>query len=162
LFLEIKLKVMSRAFSIVIILIMCAVSSRAQEITMYKTFGGVRFERDSAVLSLKMVREILRENPLAFEEFNKAKVSYNIAGALGFTGGLLIALPITTAIVGGDPEWAFAAVGAGLVLASIQFNRIFKSRALNSLDIYNGKVATSRIKPELYLNGTGAKLVVRF
>jgi hypothetical protein len=153
---------MRSTFLIVFIFFICALPSCAQEITMYKTFGGVRFERDTTVLSLKMVREILRENPLAFEEFNKAKVNYNVAGVLGFTGGLLIALPLTTSIVGGNPEWAFAAAGAGLVLASIQFNRMFKSRALNSLDIFNGKVATSRIKPKIYFNVSGAQLVVKF
>lgn len=153
---------MKYLFAFVFFGIAFAGTIQAQEITMYKTFGGVRFERDTTVLSLKMVREILRENPVAFEEFNKAKLNYNIAGALGFTGGLLIALPITTAIVGGNPEWAFAAAGAGLVLASIQFNRIFKSRALNSLDIYNGKIATSRVGPAVYFNGSGARLVLKF
>ena len=52
----------------------------AQEITMYKTFGGVRFERDSLVLSPKQVMDILREKPLAFEEFKKAKANYNVGG----------------------------------------------------------------------------------
>ena len=138
----------------------CAV--KAQEITMYKTFGGVRFERDSLVLSPKQVMDILREKPLAFEEFKKAKANYNVGGVLGFTGGLLIGFPVGTAIAGGKPEWGLAAGGAALILGSIPFNRIFKARALNALDIYNGRVPSSRIKTDLYYGGTSARLVIKF
>ena len=153
---------MKSYFLSAIFFIAFALPSRAQEITIYKTFGGVRFERDTVVLSIKMVSEILRENPLAFEEFRKARANYNTAGVLGFTGGALILIPVTTAILGGNPEWALAIGGAALIVGSIQFNRIFKSRAVNALDIYNGKVISSRIKPEFYFNGSGARLVIKF
>jgi len=137
-------------------------ATQAQEITMYKTFGGVRFQRDSTVLSVRQVMEILKEKPKAFEEFKRSRTNYNIAGVLGFAGGIMIGIPLGTALVGGDPEWAFAAGGAVLILGSIPFNRIFKARALNALDIYNGKEITSRIKPEFYLTGTGARVVIKF
>jgi hypothetical protein len=153
---------MKSYFLSAIFFIAFGLSSQAQEITLYKTFGGVRFERDTVVLSIKMVSEILRENPQASEEFRKARVNYNTAGILGFTGGALILIPVTTAILGGNPEWPLAIGGAALIVGSIQFNRVFKSRAVNALDIYNGKVATSRIKPEFYFSGTGARLVIKF
>lgn len=143
-------------------LIVIVGSSLAQEITMFKTFGGVRFERDSTVLSLRQVMEILHEKPLALQEFKKAKVNYNVAGVLGFAGGLLIAIPLGTSIAGGNPEWGLAAGGAVLILTSIPFNRIFKARALNALDLYNGKVTSARIKPEFYFGGTSARLVIKF
>ena len=135
---------------------------QAQDITMYKTFGGVRFERDSAVLSTRQVMEILHENPVAFEEFKKAKTNYNVAGVLGFTGGILIGLPLGTALVGGEPEWGLAAAGGIFILGSIPFNRIFKARALNALDIYDGKKMTSRIQPKFYFGGASARLVINF
>lgn len=135
---------------------------QAQEITMYKTFGGVRFERDSVVLSTRQVMEILNENPTAFAEFKKAKTNYNVAGVLGFTGGILIGIPLGTALVGGEPEWGLAAAGGLFILGSIPFNRIFKARALHALDIYNGKEITSRIKPEFYFGGTSARLILKF
>ena len=106
--------------------------------------------------------EILHENPVAFEEFKKARANSNVAGVLGFTGGLLIGIPLGTALIGGEPEWALAAAGAVFILGSIPFNRIFKARALNALDIYNEKKITSRIRPEFYLNGAGARLVIKF
>ncbi len=142
--------------------LLVAFTSAAQEITMYKTFGGVRFERDSIVLSTRQVMEILHENPLAFEEFKRAKANSNVASVLGFTGGVLIGLPLGTALIGGEPEWGLAAAGAVFVLGSIPFNRIFKARSLNALDIYNGKEITSKVKPEFYFGGTDARLVIKF
>jgi len=133
----------------------------AQEIKMYKTFGGVRFEMDTVSLSPKQVLEILKEEPLAYEEFKQAKVNYNVAGVLGFTGGVLIGIPIGTAIAGGDPEWGLAAGGAALILGSIHFNRVFKGRAFNALELYNKKY-TSRLKPTFHFYGTQARLMIRF
>jgi len=133
----------------------------AQEIKMYKTFGGVRFEMDTLVLSPKQVLEILKAEPLAYEEFKQAKINYNVAGVLGFTGGVLIGIPIGTAIAGGDPEWGLAAGGAALILGSIHFNRIFKGRAFNALELYNKKY-TSRLKPTFHFYGTQARLMIRF
>ena len=148
-------------FLLIIIISTCTFLSQAQEIKMYKTFGGVRFEMDTLVLSPKQVLNIIKTNPVAYNEFKRAKVNYNVAGVLGFTGGVLIGFPIGTAIAGGDPEWALAAGGAALILASIPFNRAFKGRAFGALELFNNK-QTSRIKPMFFFLGTQAKLVVRF
>jgi len=133
----------------------------AQEIKMYKTFGGVRFEMDTLVLSPKQVLEILKDEPLAYEEFKKAKTHATLAGILGFTGGVLIGIPLGSAIAGGDPEWGLAAGGAALILGSIHFDRLFKGRAFHALELYNKKY-TSRLEPSLYFYGTQARLVIRF
>jgi hypothetical protein len=139
----------------------CTLVCGAQEIKMYKTFGGVRYEMDTLVLSPKQVLEVLKDNPVAYEEFKRAKINYNVAGVLGFAGGVLIGFPIGTAIAGGDPEWGLAAGGVGLLLASIPFNRAYKGRAFGAIELYNNK-ETSRIKPSFYFYGTQARLVVRF
>ncbi|MBL7870238.1 MAG: hypothetical protein JNM78_01400 [Cyclobacteriaceae bacterium] len=138
----------------------CSFLCNAQEIKMYKTFGGVRYEMDTLVLSPKQVLEVLKDNPVSFEEFKRAKLNYNVAGVLGFVGGVLIGFPIGTAMVGGDPEWGLAAGGVGLLLASIPFNRAYKGRAFGAIELYNKKEA--RVNPVFYFNGTQARLVVRF
>jgi hypothetical protein len=135
--------------------------SQAQQIKMYKTFGGARFEMGTLVLSPKQVLEILKVEPAAYEEFKRAKVNYNVAGVMGFSGAFLIALPVVSAIAGGDPEWGFVAGGAALILGSIHFNRTFKGLAFNALELYNSKL-TTRIQPTLHFYGTQARLVIRF
>lgn len=136
--------------------------SVAQEINAFKTFGGVRFEMDTLTLGLNEVLEIVKENPAAYSELKRAKTNYNVAGILGFTGAILIAVPVATAIAGGSPEWGFAAGGAALLLSSIPFRNAFRGRTIGALDIYNAKYKTSRIKPEWQFYGTGMRLMVRF
>ena len=136
--------------------------SLAQEIKAYKTFGGVRFEMDTVTLGLNQVLNIVEENPEAYAELKRAKSNYSAAGVLGFSGGILIALPIINAIVGGSPEWGLAAGGAALVLASIPFTTAFRVHTMQALELYNGKFKTSRLKPELQFYGTGARLTIRF
>jgi hypothetical protein len=135
--------------------------SVAQEIKAYKTFGGVRFEMDTVTLSLKQVLEIVKVNPKAYAELKRAKSNYSAAGVLGFAGGVLIGIPLGTALAGGNPEWGLAAGGAGLILASIPFTTAFRGHTMQALDLYNNK-ETSRIKPEFQFYGSGARLIIRF
>jgi hypothetical protein len=133
----------------------------AGEITLVKTFGGTRFEMDTLTLSPRQVMEILKDTPLAYEEFKQAKKNYSAAGVMGFTGGLLIGFPIGTLIAGGDPEWGLAIGGAALLLGSIPLNKAFQRHATNALDLHNKKFS-SRIKTNFYLTGTGFRLSFRF
>lgn len=153
---------MNKKLFLLICLTMLSYFLFGQEINIYKTFGGYRFERDSAAISPKMVLEILKDNPLAYAEFKSAKTNYGISSALKFTGGLLILIPVASAIIGGDPEWGLAAGGLGLALASIPFNASFKNHALNALDTYNAGLTSRRIKVNFYLAGNGGRLIIRF
>ena len=136
--------------------------SVAQEIKVYKTFGGVRFEMDTLTLGLNEVLEIVKENPTAYSELKRAKMNYNVAGVLGFTGAILVVVPVVTTIAGGTPEWGFAVGGAALLLSSIPFRNAFRGHTMEALDIYNANNKTSRIKPEWQFYGTGARLIIRF
>ena len=116
---------------------------------------------DTLTLSPRQVLEILRETPLAYEEFKLAKKNYNIAGVMGFSGAILVGVPLISAISGGDPEWGLAAGGAALILGSIPLNKAFQKHANNALDAYNKKFS-SRIKTSFFLTGTGFRLKLRF
>lgn len=150
--------------SLLFLLFVTLVSAcQAQEITIFKTFGGLRFERDSLILSPKQVQYILEVNPAALAEFKKARKNSGVASVLGFAGGLLIGIPVGTVLVGGDPEWGLAAGGTALIIASIPFNRAFKRHAQNAIDIYNQQ-KTSRLleRTELFWAGTGLGLRLHF
>ena len=118
--------------------------------------------KSDSLISENQVRMILlKEAPAAYEEFKTAKKIGTFSSIVGFTGGVLIIVPLATAVLGGEPEWALAAGGAALLIASIPLNRIYKARALNALDIYNEKFS-SRLKPGLYFAGTQIGLTVKF
>ena len=138
-----------------------ALAQKASEITMVKTFGGVKFEMDTLTISPKQVLNILQDTPLAFEEFKLAKKNYSAVGVMGFTGGLLVGIPLGSAIFGGDPEWGLAVGGIALILGSIPVNKAFYRHANSALDVYNRKF-TSRLKTNFYFTGQGMKLRIRF
>jgi len=146
--------------SLLLISISNAYSQARTEIKMYKTFGGARFEMDTLVLSPKQVLQVLKTEPLAYEKFKRAKANYNAAGILGFAGGLLIGLPIGTAIGGGNPEWGLAAAGGVLVMGSFSLTAVFRSHAFEAVELYNGK--TARIKPQVQFCGIGVRIALRF
>lgn len=136
--------------------------SFAQEIRAYKTLGGARFEMDTVSLSLNQVLGIVKENPEAYAEMKRAKSNYNAAAVCGFTGAILVAIPIGTTLAGGNTEWGLAAGGAALIIASIPLTNSFRGRTMEALDLYNSKFKTARIKPALHFYGTGARLSIRF
>ena len=139
-----------------------AQSSFSQTINMYKTFGGVHYTQGDTVLTENQVEMLLlKESPDGYTEFKAAKKINTWSGIAGFAGGGLIVIPLATAALGGEPEWVLAVGGAVLVAASIPLHRIYKSRALDALDLYNNKFA-SRIKPSLFFTGTHAGIIFRF
>jgi len=151
------------------ILLVCTLGSSAQTLTskkieIYKTFGGVIYEMDTLQLSSKQVGMLLMQNPEAYREFKIARSQSTISSILGFSSGLLVAVPLVTAVAGGQPEWLLAAGGGALFLASIPFNSSSKGHALNAVEIYNSKLTASnqRIKSTLYFTGSGASLIIRF
>jgi hypothetical protein len=151
--------------SILFFLFFSLTSTFAQKkLSVYKTFGGVVYEMDSLTISSKQVKMILKQNPEAYAEFKIARHKAAISSVLGFTGGLLIGLPLGEAIAGAKPEWIYAGGGAVLLLTSVPFSSSFRGHVVNAIDLYNAHPPTSRgrVKPTLYFYGTGASLVVRF
>ena len=153
---------MKKLILLVLPLLLAVAPSFAQKIRMYKTFGGVVFERDTFTLSVKQTIMILKSNTEAYNEFKTARTYNTLAGVAGFSGVVLLAVPLINTLSGRTPQWGLLAGGAVLVGGSIPLYAVFRARALNALDIYNGEKPTARIKPEFYFYGTGASLVVKF
>ena len=135
-----------------------------KRLSIYKTFGGVVFEMDSTSVSSKQVSMILQQNQQAYQEFKVAKRKALIGNVIGFTSGLLVAVPLITAGAGGQPEWAFVGAGGVLFLVSLPFNSSFRGHAFNAIEIYNSGVPSSshRLRPSFHFYGTSASLVLRF
>lgn len=107
---------------------------------------------------------LLMTNEDAYREFKIARNKATISSILGFSSGLLVAVPLVTAVAGGQPEWLLAAGGGALFLASIPFSSSSKGHALTAIELYNSELSAShqRVKPTLYFTGTSASLVIRF
>ncbi|MEI9918884.1 MAG: hypothetical protein WDO14_08770 [Bacteroidota bacterium] len=136
-----------------------AFQALSQPLEMYKTLGGAHFQRDTIYLSHGQVREILSIDPQATEEFKLAVKNYRVGGLLGFSGAILLAIPVVTAIAGGDPEWALAGGGAVLLGVSIPFSKGFKRHAQVALDGFNQRQGYQpQTRAKVYFTGNGFTL----
>ncbi len=158
---------MNKLKTIVILFSMMTLSqAQAQKkLTLYKTFGSVVFElNDSVQLSMKQTLGLVYQNQQAYRELKKARTRGTLSGVMGFTGAAMVAVPLVTLAYGERSDWGLAGGGAALIVGSVFFNRWFKARALYAVDLYNAGLPqkTSRLKPEFYFYGSGAKLVIKF
>src|SRR5258706_15992894 len=156
-----------KVLKIVIVLFVFTLTkqSLAQKLTIYKTFGSVIFMlNDSVELSMKQAGTLMYPDQQAYEEFKKARSRATISSVMGFTGAAMIAVPLVTVAFGEQSDWGLAGGGATLLVGSFFFNRWFKARAVYAVDLYNEHLPqkTSRLKPEFYFYGTGAKLAIKF
>lgn len=157
---------MIRCGLLFLLFVIPATAAVGQTLTMHKRFGGVRFEykKDTTVITVspKQVADILSVDPLASEEFKKARANYSAAGVIGFAGGFMIGFPIGTAIAGGEPEWGLAAGGVALLLATIPLTNAFNHHAQSAIDGFNERHASLRPRWNYWVSGSGAGLVYTF
>ncbi|MDN3595480.1 hypothetical protein [Zunongwangia endophytica] len=152
---------------ITLILFIASLSlSNAQQIEYEKVFGGYKFTRNENTLSLGDLSNIVEDTPQAEDLIKKAKTTTVFTTILSFAGGGLIGWPIGEAIGGGDPNWALAGIGAGLVAVAIPLSSSAGKKAKEAVDIYNMSLEkqTNNFNPELNIlaSGNGLGLSLRF
>ncbi|MBS1682121.1 MAG: hypothetical protein JST48_10435 [Bacteroidetes bacterium] len=146
-------------------ILLLAVKGYSQKLYLYKTFGGVVYMlNDSVQLSTRQTASLLYQNQQAYAEFKKARKLSTYSAIAGFTGAAMIAVPVATVAFGERADWGLSGGGAALIIGSIFLNRAFKAKTLDAVDVYNEGLVqkTSRIKPEFYFYGTGAKFTLKF
>jgi hypothetical protein len=92
-----------------------------------------------------------------------AKKNYDAGAVFSFVGGFMVGWPCGTALAGGDPEWALAGVGAGLIAISIPFSTAYVKHTKNAVSLYNDgltsvKEDVAQIKFGMTNGGIGLKV----
>ncbi len=157
---------MKKLFLTIILCLVAFSNINAQKIEMKKSFGTNMYLQDGKRLTLKQLTELMKNNKEALTLIKKAKTNNTWSMVLGGAGGFLVGFPIGTAIGGGDAKWELAAVGAGLILASIPLNSAYNKHSKKAVDLYNNEMSSSayRFKPEFNFNikGNGLGISMRF
>ncbi|MFA6925167.1 MAG: hypothetical protein WC223_13060 [Bacteroidales bacterium] len=109
---------------------------KSDSIETIKKLGTV-FKQKGKVLKPKDLLDIMELNYMATKEMKIAKNNYDVASVFGFAGGFLIGWPVGTMLGGGEPMWALAAIGGGLVAISIPFSISYSKHAKSAVKIYN-------------------------
>lgn len=108
---------------------------------------------------------LLDDNPEAKKELKKAHRNMMPARVLSYTGGLILAYPISAHIAGGTPSWTMAGIGAGLLFLSLPFTGAVMKREHQAIYVYNGGLqyaAKPRVNMEFGYEQKGATLKISF
>ena len=166
LFLTLSMMKMNKLFCIGLFLLTIAFQSRAQQqstpIEVNKGFS-TNFIQNGKKLTPKQLLEITKVSPKAYQVMQKAKTNNDWASVIGFIGGGFIGWPCGTALAGGDPEWALAGIGAGLIAVSIPFSAAYIKHTKNAVNIYNKdlpqpELSQAKFDFGLTPNGIGVRL----
>jgi len=140
--------------------------SAADSITMKQQFGGYQFYQDGYTLNMSQLGRELMLNEQAHKEFKGAQVNYVISSIIGGAGGFMVGWTLGTAIAGGEPNWALAGIGAGLIVVSIPISQKVNKQVVKAVNIYNGGLDTSsrweNTELRLAMTGNGFGLTLRF
>ncbi len=135
-------------------------------ITMEKVFGGYQFYQGYKRLNMNQLVSTMKPNEQAYKQIKSAQSTYTVAMIFCYAGGFMVGWPIGTAIGGGEPNWAMAGIGAGLIVVAIPIGHSFNKKAKQAVDTYNGRLQsisfrdTSELK--LSMTGNGVGLILRF
>lgn len=110
---------------------------RRDSVEMKKAFGSYQFYHEGRQLKMKQLEELLKSNEQAYQQLRSSRSSRTISTILGFAGGFMIGWPLGTAIAGGEPNWALAGVGAGVVAVSIPISASANKKMKKAVSIYN-------------------------
>lgn len=89
----------------------------------------------------RQLLNLMQNYPDAYLEMRKAKSNYDAASVFGFIGGFCIGYPLGQALAGGEPTWALAGVGAGMLVISIPLSNAYNKRAKNAIRMYNSEIS---------------------
>jgi VIT1/CCC1 family predicted Fe2+/Mn2+ transporter len=147
-----------------ILFFILSISSFAQAIEITQSIAGIKFLREDAELSSKQVQQLLSVDETLSLEFKKSRKLYTYSGITGFAGGLLVMLPVSTLILGGDnPEWALAGAGAALLGVSFALSKSSGKKAQDSIDQYNLSYGNKTgMRPSIILSGQGIGINIKF
>ncbi len=136
--------------------------NQPDSITIKHRLGPV-FQQNGKNLTPNKLLAITKSNQEAYSEMKIANNNYIASSVFQFPGGFLIGYPIGSALVGGNPNWTLAAIGAGLVVISIPFVSAYNKHAKKAVSIYNKGLKYSSIdRPDFKLgltyNGIGIRI----
>lgn len=154
-------------FSLIVCSLTATVGQTAADtITMKKVFGGYEFSQHGQILKMNELLKILQPNEAAFKQMQAAQTTNAFATVIGFVGGFMIGFPIGTAIAGGEPNWAMAGIGAGLLVVTIPITKRFNTQSKQAIESYNSGLQTTSFwnntQVKLCISGNGAGLHVNF
>lgn len=131
------------------------------QITLKSGFSGIRFYQNERKMNFSQAAEVMKSNEKAYSQIKSAASNNTLASIIGAIGGGLVGYPVGTSLGGGNPNWTLAAIGGGLIVASIPLSIKAKKQSQEAVATFNdGLKKTTYRKTDLHLrmNGNGLGL----
>lgn len=128
-------------------------------------FWGNKFYKGDTIISINQVLYEMSTDETIYSLMLSAKKDNVFSQILGATGGLLIGIPVGTALVGGDPNWVLAGIGIGIIGITIPISINFKKKANEAILQHNNFIKSSaRFHPtyKLGFGNNGLNFQIRF
>jgi hypothetical protein len=136
--------------------------SKTDPIEVRKAFFSA-FYQNGEKLPVSLIREVVADNPAALQEMRRARYNYLGAIAVNTTGAFLVAYPVAAALFGGDPNWRWLALGAGLVGTGIPLTKAYFRHAERAAAIHNQSLSKSAVDPpQLQLGLLGQEIGLQY
>ena len=115
-----------------------------------KVFGYKFFQNDMR-LNLNQLPYIMEENQEAYQLIRNARSNNTISSIISGTGVFLIGLQLANGIIGGEPNWTLAGIGAGLIVVSIPLYSKSYRQSLSAVQTYNAGLGVKSCAPVFHL-----------
>jgi hypothetical protein len=115
-------------------------------------FTGYKILKGTEQLRFGAAADAMLPNQEAYKLMKKAQANNTASTIFNLAGGFLIGFPIGTSLAGQKANWTLAAIGGGLVLASIPFNIALDKNARRAVELYNSQYRTTGIRRKTQLH----------
>ena len=133
-------------------------------ISLIKVFGGYQIYQGPHKLTMNQLANTLKPNDEAYQIISKAKSNNTLAMIFGLPGSFLVGYTLGGLLVGGEPNWVLAGIGAGMLVISIPLISESNSKLRQAVSIYNDdrRASAFRNKKELMLGMNEHGIGLRF
>jgi hypothetical protein len=128
-------------------------------ITIYKN----KYSLNGKSLTPKQMMILFKDYPDAYNEMKIAKNNFDCATALSYISGFCIGYPLGQFLAGGEPTWAMAGVGVGLIFIEIPLASAYNKHTKSAIKLYNSKITgISSLKYNFYFGMTSYGVGITF
>ena len=142
--------------------IICQAQSPSDSIQYTRNIWGTKFYQNNYRINFNQLSGLVGGNEDAARLMRQAYSNKTGSTIVSGIGGFLLGWQLGAWMVGGEPNWAIAAIGEGLILVSIPFSAKANKLAIQATEIYNKNMTANHQDTDLQLGvlpgGIGLKI----
>jgi hypothetical protein len=115
-------------------------------------FGLTIYKQNNKILTIRKLKQNIKTDKVAYDEYKKGIINYRIASILGFTSGFFIGWEFSKYQERGKVNWLNLGAAAGLSISAIPFNKKWRYHTKKAINIWNNSNPNTSSKNQSNLN----------